>query len=228
VIHSGSSVVKSVAGYDLHRLFVGGRGAFGAVLECVFKVGLLPEGRETLVFLADDLSKLAPLREELMALGPSAVALSRADGVMRLIVSFDGFREDAQASLDRLSLIMNPLKRVEHETLAADQIGEGGTSILRTVQHEWLPGPLHHAFGVPASRALDVVEALDARIPFLADLASGRIDARGDASDFIAAADRARSAGGWATVRGAIAADGTNALRARIKRAFDPNEVLRA
>jgi glycolate oxidase FAD binding subunit len=43
VIHSGGKVVKNVAGYDLAKLFVGGRGSLGAVVEATFKLRPLPE-----------------------------------------------------------------------------------------------------------------------------------------------------------------------------------------
>jgi glycolate oxidase FAD binding subunit len=43
VIHSGGKVVKNVAGYDLAKLFVGGRGSLGAVVEATFKLRPVPE-----------------------------------------------------------------------------------------------------------------------------------------------------------------------------------------
>ncbi len=43
VIHSGGRVVKNVAGYDLVKLFVGGRGSLGAVVEATFKLRPVPE-----------------------------------------------------------------------------------------------------------------------------------------------------------------------------------------
>lgn len=38
VAKSGAKVVKSVAGYDAHKLFVGGRGGLGIILDATFKV----------------------------------------------------------------------------------------------------------------------------------------------------------------------------------------------
>ena len=43
LFRSGSRVVKSVAGYDTHRAFVGSRGKFGAIIEVTLKVQPLPE-----------------------------------------------------------------------------------------------------------------------------------------------------------------------------------------
>lgn len=43
LFRSGSRVVKSVAGYDIHRAFVGSKGKFGVIVEVTLKVVPLPE-----------------------------------------------------------------------------------------------------------------------------------------------------------------------------------------
>ncbi len=43
VIMSGGKVVKNVAGYDLQKLFVGGQGSLGVIVEATFKLRPLPE-----------------------------------------------------------------------------------------------------------------------------------------------------------------------------------------
>jgi glycolate oxidase FAD binding subunit len=42
-IHSGGQVVKNVAGYDLHKLWIGSHGAFGVPVMATFKLLPLPE-----------------------------------------------------------------------------------------------------------------------------------------------------------------------------------------
>src|SRR5215475_2109934 len=46
VIHSGGKVVKNVAGYDLMKLFIGGQGTVGVVVEATFKLRPLPESEQ--------------------------------------------------------------------------------------------------------------------------------------------------------------------------------------
>src|SRR5205807_7984424 len=43
IFKSGSRVVKSVAGYDIHRAFCGSRGLFGVILDLTLKVQPKPE-----------------------------------------------------------------------------------------------------------------------------------------------------------------------------------------
>src|SRR5947209_7832310 len=43
IFKSGSRVVKSVAGYDIHRAFCGSRGQFAAILDLTLKVQPKPE-----------------------------------------------------------------------------------------------------------------------------------------------------------------------------------------
>lgn len=43
VIKSGGKVVKNVAGYDVQKLFVGGYGSLGVIVEATFKLRPLPE-----------------------------------------------------------------------------------------------------------------------------------------------------------------------------------------
>lgn len=49
IAHSGSTVIKNVAGYDLAKLFAGARGRFGIIAEVIFRTRPLPETQRTLL-----------------------------------------------------------------------------------------------------------------------------------------------------------------------------------
>ena len=80
IIKSGGKVVKNVAGYDLHKLFVGARGSLGTITQATFKVRPLPE-KEIILKAAWDVldpvleSELTPV---LLDLIPSALVIGFA------------------------------------------------------------------------------------------------------------------------------------------------------
>lgn len=96
IFKSGSRVVKSVAGYDIHRAFCGSQGLFGVILDLTMKVQPLPE-----MFFRF----FAPLdvRERLLQFHPTC--LEEFSG--KLLVEFSGYKEDitsdiAEVKTDRL------------------------------------------------------------------------------------------------------------------------------
>ena len=59
VIRTGGKTVKNVAGYDLNRLFVGSEGTLGVVTEIIVRLIPLPESRQTLLAIFDNLDDAA-------------------------------------------------------------------------------------------------------------------------------------------------------------------------
>lgn len=88
VYKSGSRVVKSVAGYDIHRAFCGSKGKFGAILDVTLKVQPLPE---SFVWFESsvDTSRFYPSIKE------------RIDG--SVFYELAGFREDINNDRQELS-----------------------------------------------------------------------------------------------------------------------------
>jgi FAD binding domain-containing protein len=82
---SGSRVVKSVAGYDIHRAFCGTKGKFGAILDVTLKVQPLPEG----FFWFETATERLP---EIMYFYPTIVETDNASTFFELA----GFREDIE------------------------------------------------------------------------------------------------------------------------------------
>jgi FAD/FMN-containing dehydrogenase len=104
VIKSGGKVVKNVAGYDLAKLFIGGQGTLGVVVDANFKLRPLPEsenfvqarlgsidGAEKLIGCVLD-SELTPVILDLHRLWPSGEPLT-------VVAGFAGTREEVEWQL---------------------------------------------------------------------------------------------------------------------------------
>ncbi len=89
VIGSGGRVVKNVAGYDLHKAFIGSQGTLGIIVEATFKVRPRPDGELTMVVACpsfDAASRLvAAIREA--AVEPLWLAVAGAEIVDRAMSS---------------------------------------------------------------------------------------------------------------------------------------------
>jgi FAD/FMN-containing dehydrogenase len=66
VIHSGGKVVKNVAGYDLQKLFIGGQGTLGKIVEATFKLRPVPEGERFFQKECSSLVEAGRLIEEVL------------------------------------------------------------------------------------------------------------------------------------------------------------------
>jgi len=93
IFKSGSRVVKSVAGYDIHRAFCGSRGRFGVILDLTLKVQPMPE-----MFY----HFFAPIEtgETLLRYHPTCIEESRG----KLLVEFAGYKEDVLVDVENLTL----------------------------------------------------------------------------------------------------------------------------
>lgn len=91
IFKSGSRVVKSVAGYDIHRAFCGSQGFFGVILDLTMKVQPLPE-----MFFRF----FAPLdvRERLLQFHPTCI--EEFSG--KLLIEFSGYKEDITSDIAEL------------------------------------------------------------------------------------------------------------------------------
>jgi hypothetical protein len=95
VFKSGSRVVKSVAGYDIHRAFCGSRGKFGIILDLTLKVQPKPE-----MFF----HFFAPLTESDILLRLHPTCLEEYDE--KLLVEFCGYREDIENDIQEVKPIV--------------------------------------------------------------------------------------------------------------------------
>ncbi|MDB5075818.1 MAG: FAD-binding oxidoreductase [Chloroflexi bacterium] len=83
---SGAKVVKSVAGYDIHKLHIGALGTLGVITEVALRLHPLPASQQLVACAAPTVLGLAPVIETLMhlPLGLGAMELVNAAGAARL------------------------------------------------------------------------------------------------------------------------------------------------
>ena len=83
LVRFGGRVVKNVAGYDMNKVFVGSLGAFGVVLETIYRLAALPEDDRALAIVFPSLTQAAATAAAVQAsqLGPSAAMLLSTEAV---------------------------------------------------------------------------------------------------------------------------------------------------
>ena len=103
VISSGGKVVKNVAGYDLMKLFIGGHGSLGLVVEATFKLRPLPESEQFVQARCESLEQADRLIEAIIKspLTPVVLDLHQlADKQPATVVlGFAGTREEVEWQL---------------------------------------------------------------------------------------------------------------------------------
>jgi glycolate oxidase FAD binding subunit len=103
---SGGKVVKNVAGYDLAKLFTGGLGTLGVIVQAIFRLHPLPRESRSLSFSGTPQS----LNQLLLAIMASKLTftglqLRAAPGGAQLDVRFDGTAAGIQAQVKQLQQI---------------------------------------------------------------------------------------------------------------------------
>jgi glycolate oxidase FAD binding subunit len=152
VVKSGGKVVKNVAGYDLHKLFVGSFGSLGEIQQATFKVQPLP-GMEAI--LKGPWDALEPVLDS--ELTPVILDLTPT----RLVVGFAGTREEVEWQVD----VVRKLGITEAGDLAYER-------------EFWSREPVPWKHSVLPSRIIETVRALGAD-SFVARAGNGVIYSRG-------------------------------------------------
>jgi FAD/FMN-containing dehydrogenase len=152
VIKSGGKVVKNVAGYDLHKLFVGSHSELGTILQATFKVRPLPEKELILRAPWDALDKIleSALTPVLLDLIPS-----------NLVIGFAGTREE-----------------VDWQAEVAHSFGITEPAKLDYEREFWSRDPVPWKHSVLPSRVVEEIKSLDAD-SFVARAGNGVIHYRG-------------------------------------------------
>ncbi|HZV11979.1 MAG TPA: FAD-binding oxidoreductase [Candidatus Kapabacteria bacterium] len=236
IVHSGSKVVKSVAGYDLHKLLIGSFGSLAAIAELTFKVAPVPEQR-TIALVKGEMpaSSLSQITSKLHPLLPSFVVYGNkrfTSGILHeadpcIVIGFDGFAEDVAAQVKGL-----------RELLAAQE--------LQIVSNEQEINKLYSAitsftFNKPeairiGSLPSDIAKfiPLVEQSPALIDLANGTADIV-PATENISALSQMITSNGlrgvylWQNEKPVLAGavpEAEKKLARRLKETFDPHGVF--
>ncbi|MBI3965626.1 MAG: FAD-binding oxidoreductase, partial [Chloroflexi bacterium] len=158
----GGKVMKNVSGYDLTKLYVGSRGAFGAILEATIRLQPLPETTRWLLVRPDTSATAERFVVKLMRslVHPAALELlggPDAGPALRLLVELAGFREDVDAHLGVASDLASDL------TIPAAEIGAAeSAAILAEIQAIHTGDSCRIRAGAPRSRLEELWEAVGA------------------------------------------------------------------
>jgi glycolate oxidase FAD binding subunit len=155
-------VVKNVAGYDLLKLFVGGRGTLGIVTSATFKVRPLPEAETFANAPCESLDMAGKLMEAVLSSALTPVVLdlhnlARGKVPFTLVIGFAGSREEVNWQLGEA----RKLGFTEPETLGYDQDFRSGLEAL-------------HQRSVLPSRVCETLAGLN-NVPFVARAGNGVI-----------------------------------------------------
>lgn len=90
VIKSGGKVVKNVAGYDLHKLFIGSHGTMGPIATVTFKLRPLPEARGLVVLNPRDAAEAERMIAAALAGETRPTMIELLNGRMAAQVSLAG------------------------------------------------------------------------------------------------------------------------------------------
>ena len=167
IVHSGGKVVKNVAGYDLAKLFIGGGGTLGVVLEATFKLRPLPEAEQFVQTVCPSLEAAENLIEAVFQseITPIVLDLHRlSPQQLILVLGFAGTREEVEWQLAKAA---EPGIR-EPATLAYEQAFWTDSSDVRRLS-------------VLPSKIITAIRSLK-DVPFVARAGNGIIYHRGAAA----------------------------------------------
>ena len=173
LVRSGGKVVKNVAGFDVMKLFVGGRDSLGVIVEATFRLLPLPEAELFLRRSCHSATEAGKVIDAVLesALTPSVLDLHNVgaeDGRLEMVLGFSGSREE-----------------VDWQQALASGLGFNTPATLEYERAFW-----SHAESPPCrvsvlpSRVTEVVSALGPT-PFVARAGNGVVYHRGPASPVV-------------------------------------------
>jgi FAD/FMN-containing dehydrogenase len=168
VIQPGGKVVKNVAGYDLAKLFIGGRGTLGIVAEATFKLRPLPEAESFVAKTCASLEDANATIESVLNSEITPVVLdlhSALTSQLSIVLSFAGTREE-----------------VDWQMARAHEIGFKEKSSLEYEARFWAESATVQRISVLPSKIIEAIRELKGTA-FVARAGNGIIYHRGAAAD---------------------------------------------
>jgi len=111
LVRSGARTVKSVQGYDVHRLATGSLGTFGAIVQAAVKVRPLPKAQRLVVFPTGGLEVGRALLDAVPL--PSAVVATRE----RVEVALEGWPEEIEEQTAAIRGAVGAVEILDGETV---------------------------------------------------------------------------------------------------------------
>ncbi|MBK7999404.1 MAG: FAD-binding oxidoreductase [Verrucomicrobia bacterium] len=108
LVRSGGKVVKNVAGFDVMKLFIGGEGSLGIIVEATFKLLPLPETEHFVARRCDSVAEARRIIDDVLdsPLTPSVLDLHNVGcepGDFQVVAGFSGAYEDVDWQLAQAS-----------------------------------------------------------------------------------------------------------------------------
>ena len=208
LVRSGARTVKSVTGYDVHKLVAGSLGTLGVIVQVALKVRPLPKNAATCRFEGSGFE----LATRLLAAVPTAAAILATNDAVEL--RLEGWEAEVDDQLASARDVATP------DAVAADGY---------PTATPWLQAPIVAEVAVPPSRLATVLEG-EASFGALVGVGIAWVGLA-DAAALAALRERVRAVGGIAPVvrgPGGLGDDAVPAadVQRRLKDAFDPNGVL--
>jgi FAD/FMN-containing dehydrogenase len=210
VISSGGKVVKNVAGYDVHKLFVGARGTLGVIVEATFKLRPLPEKEEFVAARCESLADAEKLIEAVLNSPVTPVVLDAHNGGATFLSPSSKHSEargvkNVTAPLEIVLGFAGSREEVDWQLGEARNLGFNETTTLEYEEKFWAESRQPRCISVLPSRVCETLGTLG-NAPFVARTGNGVIWHRGTAIE---------------------KCDAPNArLMRRVKDAFDPKHIL--
>jgi glycolate oxidase FAD binding subunit len=209
LVKSGARTVKSVAGYDVHRLATGSLGTLGVIVQVAVKVRPLPKARRVVLASPGGLAAARGILEAVPL--PSAVVATPE----RIEVALEGWPEEIEEQTTAIRAVAGELELLESEGVRGPEAVAGTTVVEVAVAPSRLGAVLD---GEPDWRALMGVGIAWVGLPDPGDRLTalrGRVAEAGGIAPVI------RGPGGLGD-----APVPALAVHRRLKAAFDPAGIL--